>query len=245
MAKCVKYRFSINLQLFSVVLKIAPLKCITTYRLWDSHQMYSSCTSMSLWRQNNPILWLSLAVRIPNWVSILWHAACAPTDAKLLEGGVYSIMYQEYNFICIFTKRMWTWYGICIYLCWIKLSESESESGHTFWIAGPHAKNPGNKTPTKTSLEQSEHPGWGTKTVVWCHILIDVLQKKRLRITGEKICQSPCLSISRTISLTLSLTLSLSRCSLYIYCMYTYIYKYIYIYICVCVCVCVCVLDEC
>ena len=90
MANCVKYRFSINLQLFSVVLISAPLKYITTYCPWDSHQMHSSCTSMSLWWQNNPILWLSWAVSIPNSVSILWHAACAPTDAKLLEGGVYS-----------------------------------------------------------------------------------------------------------------------------------------------------------
>ena len=88
MANCVKYRFSINLQLFSVVLKSAPLKYITTYCPWDSHQMHSSCTSMSLCWQNNPILWLSWAVSIPKWVSILWHSACAPTDAKLLEGGV-------------------------------------------------------------------------------------------------------------------------------------------------------------
>ena len=27
-----------------------------------------------------------------NWVSILWHAACAPSDAKLLEGGVRSFL---------------------------------------------------------------------------------------------------------------------------------------------------------
>ena len=49
-------------------------------------------------------------------------------------------MYQEYNVIYIFAKRMWTWYGTCIYLCWIKLSELESESEHTFWIAGTYAK---------------------------------------------------------------------------------------------------------
>ena len=44
----------------------------------------------SLWWQNNPSLWLSWTVSIPKYVSILWHAACAPSDAKLLEGGVYS-----------------------------------------------------------------------------------------------------------------------------------------------------------
>ena len=60
--------------------------------------MHSSCTSMSLKWQNNPILWLSWAIRIPNWVSILWHTACAPTDAKLLEGGVpYSLSWGFYG----------------------------------------------------------------------------------------------------------------------------------------------------
>ena len=88
MANCVKWRFSLNLQLFSVVLKSAPVKYMATYCPWDLHQIHSSCTSMSLWWQNNPSLWLSWTVSIPKWVSILWHAACAPSDAKLLEGGV-------------------------------------------------------------------------------------------------------------------------------------------------------------
>ena len=44
---------------------------------------------MSLWWQNDPSLWLSWSVSILKWVSILWHAACAPSDAKILEGGVY------------------------------------------------------------------------------------------------------------------------------------------------------------
>ena len=43
---------------------------------------------MRLWWQNNPSLWLSWTVSIPNLVSILWHATCATGDAKLLEGGV-------------------------------------------------------------------------------------------------------------------------------------------------------------
>ena len=68
--------------------KSVPAKYIATYCPWDSHQIHSSCTSMSLWRQINPSLWLSWTVIIPKWVSILWHAACAPRDAKLLEGGV-------------------------------------------------------------------------------------------------------------------------------------------------------------
>ena len=58
------------------------------YSTWDSHQIHSSWTSISLWWQNNPSLWLSWTVSIPKYVSILWHAACAPSDAKLLEGGV-------------------------------------------------------------------------------------------------------------------------------------------------------------
>ena len=88
MANCVKSRFSLNLQLFSVVLKSAPLKYIASYCPWDSHQIQSSCTSMSLWWQNNLSLWWSWTESIPKWVSIFWHAACAPSDAKLLEGGV-------------------------------------------------------------------------------------------------------------------------------------------------------------
>ena len=44
---------------------------------------------MSLWWENYLSLWLAWTVSIPKWVSILWHAACAPSDAKLLEGGVY------------------------------------------------------------------------------------------------------------------------------------------------------------
>ena len=88
MANCVKSRFSLNMQLFSVVLKSALVKYIATYCPWDSHQIHSSCTSMSLWWQNNPSLWLSWTVSIPKWVSILWRATCASSDAKLFEGGV-------------------------------------------------------------------------------------------------------------------------------------------------------------
>ena len=89
MANCVKCRFSLNLQLFPVVLKSAPVKYMATYCPWDLHQILSECTSMSLWWQNNPSLWLLWTVSIPKWVSIRWHAAYAPSDAKLLEGGVY------------------------------------------------------------------------------------------------------------------------------------------------------------
>ena len=88
MTNCVKCRFSLNLQLFSVVSKSAPVKYIAIYCSWDSHQIRSSCTSMSLWWQNNPSLWLSWTVSIPKWVPKHRHAACAPSDAKLLEGGV-------------------------------------------------------------------------------------------------------------------------------------------------------------
>ena len=49
---------------------------------------------MSLWWENNPNLWLSRTVNIPTWVSIVWHAACAPSDAKLLEGGVFQIKFH-------------------------------------------------------------------------------------------------------------------------------------------------------
>ena len=55
-------------------------------------QIHSSCTSMSLWLQNNPSLWLLWTVSIPKWVSILWHGASAPSDAKLLEGGVSLVL---------------------------------------------------------------------------------------------------------------------------------------------------------
>ena len=65
MANCVKCRFSLNLQSFSVVLKSVPVKYIATYCPWDSHQKRSSCTSMSLWWQNNPSFWLSWTVSIP------------------------------------------------------------------------------------------------------------------------------------------------------------------------------------
>ena len=90
MANCVNCRFSIVLQLFSVNLKSAPVKHTPTYCYWVSHPAHSSCTYMSLWWENNSSLWLSRTVSIPKWVSILWHAACAPSDAKLLEGGVYT-----------------------------------------------------------------------------------------------------------------------------------------------------------
>ena len=90
MANYVKCRFSLNLQLFSIVLKSAPVKYIATYCPWDSHQIHSSCTSMSLWWQNNPSLWLSWTVSIPKWVPILRHTNCAPSGANLLEGGVYA-----------------------------------------------------------------------------------------------------------------------------------------------------------
>ena len=89
MANCVKSRFSLNLQLFSVVLKSVHVKYIASYCPWDLHQIHSSCTSMSFWWKNNPSLWLSWTVSIPKWVSILWHAACAPSDAKLFAGGVH------------------------------------------------------------------------------------------------------------------------------------------------------------
>ena len=81
-------RFSLHLQLYSVVLKSVPVKYIATYCPWDLHQIHRSCTSMGLWWHNNPSLWLSWVVSIPKWVLIVWHAACAPSDAKLLEGGV-------------------------------------------------------------------------------------------------------------------------------------------------------------
>ena len=93
MANCAKCRFSLNLQLFSVNLKSAPVKHTATYCYWVSHQRHSLCTYMSLWWDNDPSLWLSWAVSIPKWVSILWHAACAPSDAKLLEGGVFMYIY--------------------------------------------------------------------------------------------------------------------------------------------------------
>ena len=100
MANCVKCWFSLNLQLFSVVFKSAPVKYIATYCPWDSHQIHSSCTSTSLWWQNNPSLWLSWTASIPMWVTILWHAACAPSDAKLLEGGVYNCYALWKCYIC-------------------------------------------------------------------------------------------------------------------------------------------------
>ena len=93
MANCVKCRFSLNLLLFSVVLKSAPEQYRATYCPWDSPQIHSSCTSMSLWWQNSPSLWLLWTVSIPKWVSILWHGASAPSDAKLLEGGVHTYIY--------------------------------------------------------------------------------------------------------------------------------------------------------
>ena len=88
MANCVKCRVSLNLQLFSVDLKNIYVKHMATYCPWNSHQIHSSCISMSLWWQNNSSLWVSWTVSIPKWVPILWHAAFAPSDAKLLEGGV-------------------------------------------------------------------------------------------------------------------------------------------------------------
>ena len=104
MANCVKCRFSLNLQLFSVVLKSAPVKYVATDCPWDSHQIRRSCTSMSLWWQNNPSLWLSWTVNIPKWVSILRHAACAPSDAKLLEGSVHLSDQQVY---CLILEVSW------------------------------------------------------------------------------------------------------------------------------------------
>ena len=102
MANGVKCRFSLNLQLFSVVLKSAPVKYIAAYCSPDSHQIHRSCTSLSLGGQNNPSLWLSWTVTIPNWVAILWRAACAPSDAKLLEGGacISNTIYFKYVFLC-------------------------------------------------------------------------------------------------------------------------------------------------
>ena len=63
-----------------------------------SHQTHRSCTSMSLWWDNNPNLWISWTASIPTWVSIIWHAACAPSDAKLLEGGVFCSYFQQQPF---------------------------------------------------------------------------------------------------------------------------------------------------
>ena len=102
MANCVKCRFSLNLQLFSVVLKSAPVKYIATSCPWNSYQIHSSCPSMNSWWQNNPSLWLLWTVSIPKWVSILWDAAYAPSDAKLVEGGV-----------CLnkwLSKQSWGWW---------------------------------------------------------------------------------------------------------------------------------------
>ena len=78
---------------------------------------------------------------------IHWFAICYPVSMKLLcvsniavhalplrvasmpavrfdlNGSLltclYFIIHQEYNVICIFAKRMQTWYNTCIYLCWI------------------------------------------------------------------------------------------------------------------------------
>ena len=94
MDTCVKCRFSLNLQLFSVVLKSVSVKYTATYCPWDSHQIHSSCPSMSLWWESNPSLWLSWGVSIPKWVLIVWHAACTQSDAKLLEGGVITCPYK-------------------------------------------------------------------------------------------------------------------------------------------------------
>ena len=47
-------------------------------------------------------MWFSRTVSIPKWVSLLWHAACATSDAKLLEGGVYIYVYI-YIYIYIYT----------------------------------------------------------------------------------------------------------------------------------------------
>ena len=133
MANCVKCRFSLNLQLFSVVLKSASVKYTATYFPWDSHQRQSSCTSMSLWWQNNLSLWLSWTISIPKWVSILWHAACAPSDAKLLEGGVSNVKQLLFRICRPFVDRsrandyvllmlqrwwktnIWSWDALCTY----------------------------------------------------------------------------------------------------------------------------------
>ena len=95
--------------------KNVPVKYIATYCPWYSHQIHSSCISMSLWWQNNPSLWLSWTVSIPTWVSILWHAACAPSDAKLLEGGVNWSLHQK----CWSTTHIVEWFQtyLRIWLC--------------------------------------------------------------------------------------------------------------------------------
>ena len=67
MANFVKCQFSLNLQLLSVDLKSAPVKHTATYCLRHSHQIHSSCTSISVWWQSNTSLWLSWTVSIPNW----------------------------------------------------------------------------------------------------------------------------------------------------------------------------------
>ena len=107
MANCVKSWFSLNLQLFSIVLKNAPVKYITSYCPWDLHQIHSPCTSMSLWWQNSPSLWLSWTVSILKWGSILWHAACAPSHAKLLEGGVGSTKRIMFILLMYLTRLRW------------------------------------------------------------------------------------------------------------------------------------------
>ena len=138
MANCVKCRFSLNLKLFSVVLKSAPVKYIATYCHWDSHQIHSSCTSMSLWWQNNPSLWLSWTGSVPKWVSILWHAACAPSDAKLLEGGVAAWRITKNTSCCVsqsslFWKHLHSYPRAISLLCgrWACRSNTALTSGFT------------------------------------------------------------------------------------------------------------------
>ena len=136
MANCGKSRFSLNSQSFPVVLKSAPVKYIATYCPWESHQIHSSCTSMSLWWQNNPSLWLSWTVSIPKWVSILWHAACAQSDAKLLEGGVYDVRYICHHRLWLrsvtqslssyYSKKCWPLCGADIMAACMELFKSMS-----------------------------------------------------------------------------------------------------------------------
>ena len=108
--------------------KNVPVKYIATYCPWDSHQIHSSCTSMSLWWQNNLSLWLSWTVSIPKWVSIHWHAACAPSDAKLLEGGVHLFSSTSLWDLIKHKNRHKTWVPRRIQVDWMERNMRQNRS---------------------------------------------------------------------------------------------------------------------
>ena len=58
---------------------------LTFHKIFHKYRVH-----IYLWNygKDNPSLWLSSIVSFSNWVSIRWIAACALSDAKLLEGGV-------------------------------------------------------------------------------------------------------------------------------------------------------------